>query len=224
MNISRIASNVGNTVTKGAGKALETVSSSKFIQKELLKAKEDPAKFMAGMALFSLISKDAINCVVYTAKSWNNKKLENPKFMAFLDLVQGILNVSAQFLVGKAILEKKLTPALQGKYTGTVKTTKTVDSLEKSAKAAKKNGLLDKATELKEQAKKVVEDAADNIKDSVKESSNNESSNIVKTVLDNIGDETSDNAFIYQSILNDDDMASLINDTINFYAYEMEGG
>ena len=34
MNISRIASNVGNTVTKGAGAALDKVSSSKFIQKK----------------------------------------------------------------------------------------------------------------------------------------------------------------------------------------------
>lgn len=167
MNISRIASNVGNTVTKGAGAALDKVSSSKFVQKELLKAKEDPAKFMAGMALFSLISKDAINCVVYTWKSWNNKKLENPHFMAFLDLVQGILNVGGQFLVGKAILEKKLTPAKQAKYTGTIKPSNTIAKLEKAKAAAAKEGLSEKVADLTAQIKKLRDTKEiDNVLDS----------------------------------------------------------
>ena len=81
MNIGGIgstAAKVGNKISQSAGKGLDKVANTKFVSNYLNVAKEDPAKFMAKMALFSFVSKDFINCVVYTAKSWNNKKLENP--------------------------------------------------------------------------------------------------------------------------------------------------
>lgn len=189
MNISRIASNVGNTVTKGAGAALDKVSSSKFIQNQLRIAKEDPAKFTASMALFSLISKDAINCVVYTAKSWNNKKLENPHFMAFLDLVQGILNVGGQWLVGKAILEKKLTPAKETKYTGTVKTDNLVKTLEKSKKQAEKIGAKEEVEKLAAKIKNLRETKEiDNVLDSTFDTKPLNKARVGKHITDSIDD------------------------------------
>lgn len=170
MPIGSVIGNIGQTITKGAGKGLEAVSNTKIVSNQIKAAKEDPAKFIANVAMFSLISKDFINCVVYTVKSWTNEKLDNPHFMALMDLVQGVLNVSLQTLVGKKLIESIITPAWQSKYTGTIKTSPIVDSLEKSkaAKKAEKMGRKAEAQEIKNICKKFREEAnkeIDNLKD-----------------------------------------------------------
>jgi hypothetical protein len=82
---------------------------SKFIQKNVFEfARKNPAGFAARSALVSALSKDAVNCYYYTTQSWNNKKIPEDKrsFVGSMDLMNGILNVAGQMVVGKWI-EKK---------------------------------------------------------------------------------------------------------------------
>ena len=96
---------------------------SRFLNKEFDKAINEPAKFASAMLLTSIVSKDAVGCVVYTSQSLNNKKIPEDKrgFVAALDLINGILMVGGQLAIGK-IIEGQLTPKLFGKlYSGTIK-------------------------------------------------------------------------------------------------------
>jgi len=95
----------------------------RFLSKQFDKAVNEPAKFASSMLLTSIVSKDLIGCFVYTSQSLNNKKIPEEKrgYVAALDLINGILMVGGQLIVGK-LIEAKLTPQLFGKfYSGTVK-------------------------------------------------------------------------------------------------------
>lgn len=113
MAISSINKSVGkimnNTVTKTFAKSLE-------------KGQLDPAKYAAQMLVISLVSKDAVNCVFYTVQSYNNKRIpeDKRKFVASLDLMNGIINVAGQLVAWK-LIERALTPKLIGKFTGLIK-------------------------------------------------------------------------------------------------------
>ena len=100
------------------GKAI-SYSAKKLFAKQLEIAVQNPAKFATNMMVLSLVSKDAVNCVFYTVQSYNNKRIpeEKRKFVAALDLVQGILNVGTQLLAA-SLIKKHLTPALFDKYIG----------------------------------------------------------------------------------------------------------
>jgi len=89
----------------------------RFLSKEFDKAINEPAKFASSMLLTSIVSKDLIGCFVYTSQSLNNKKIPEEKrgYVAALDLINGILMVGGQLVVGK-IIESKLTPQLFGKF------------------------------------------------------------------------------------------------------------
>lgn len=110
---------VVNTVASGAGKALDKTAQLKPIQKGITLAKKDPAKFATNMLLFSIVSKDAVGCYLYTTQSLKNKKIpeEKRKFVASMDLMNGILMVGGQTIVGKMIVDKMLAPKIQGHFT-----------------------------------------------------------------------------------------------------------
>ena len=110
---------ITNTVAKGAGKVLDKVAQLKPIQKGLDLAKKDPAKFATNMLLFSIVSKDAVGCYLYTTQSLNNKKIpeDKRKFVASMDLMNGILMVGGQTIVGKMLVDKIIAPKIQGHYT-----------------------------------------------------------------------------------------------------------
>lgn len=96
---------------------------SNFFNKEFDKAVNEPARFAASMLVTSIVSKDAVGCVLYTTQSFNNKKIPEDKrgAVASLDLINGLLMVGGQLLVGK-IIDRKLTPQLFGKiYSGMFK-------------------------------------------------------------------------------------------------------
>lgn len=85
----------------------------KFLVNKLEFARKEPVQFAADMMVLSLISKDAVNCVMYTYQSYNNKKIpeENRIFCAALDFVQGLLNIGTQ-LFAASVIKKHLTPNL----------------------------------------------------------------------------------------------------------------
>ncbi len=62
---------------------------------------------IAQIALWSNLTKDAVNCYYYVTQSLNNKKIpeDKRKFVAGLDLSNGILNVISQFILGNAVID-----------------------------------------------------------------------------------------------------------------------
>ena len=63
---------------------------------------ENPTDIAKTLALYSTTTKDAVNCYYYTTQSYNNKKIpeDNRKFVAGIDLANGILNVITQLTLG----------------------------------------------------------------------------------------------------------------------------
>lgn len=88
-------------MTKVANKALN----SSFWRKL---APDNPTDIAAKIALASTTTKDAMNCYYYTVQSYNNEKIpeDKRKFVAAMDFVNGVLNVSIQLLMG-TIVERK---------------------------------------------------------------------------------------------------------------------
>ena len=66
---------------------------------------ENPTDIAKLLALISTTTKDIVNCYYYTTQSYNNKKIpeDNRKFVACIDLANGILNVITQLTLGLCI-------------------------------------------------------------------------------------------------------------------------
>lgn|SRR5574344_714606 len=66
---------------------------------------DNPGDIAATIALISTTTKDAVNCYYYVTQSLNNKKIpeEKRKFVAGLDLANGILNVGFQLGLGSIV-------------------------------------------------------------------------------------------------------------------------
>jgi len=168
MNISSI----GNTINSRAGKIMGNIAERR-LGKSLEKGYKDPAKFAAAMLVTSIVSKDLVGCFIYTKQSLTNEKIPEEKrgFVAAVDLMNGIVMVGGQFLVGK-IIESKLTPKLESKFTGSIKDkfTKVEDLqpngsksilsndnlLDIAKKAAKEKNIEVNVAELEEVVKKVA--------------------------------------------------------------------
>ncbi|MEI8129344.1 MAG: hypothetical protein WCG95_06970 [bacterium] len=121
MQISPI-NKIGHNIDKQVGKVFEYTTKWKWMTRNLEEGFKEPAKFGAKMFVISIITKDVIGCIFYTYQSLNNKKIpeEKRKFVAALDLMNGIIMVGGQFLIGK-VIEASLTPWLLSKYTGLLK-------------------------------------------------------------------------------------------------------
>lgn len=74
------------------------VSKSKPMVKLAEAFKKDPEKALALATVGSIIAKDGIGCAMYVTQSLNNKKIpdEKRKFVAALDLTNGVLMIAAQ--------------------------------------------------------------------------------------------------------------------------------
>ena len=63
---------------------------------------ENPTDIAKTLALYSTTTKDAVNCYYYTTQSYNNKEIpeDKRKFVAGIDLANGILNVISVLMFG----------------------------------------------------------------------------------------------------------------------------
>lgn len=86
------------------------------VMKKLIPA--NPTDMAATLALISTTTKDAVNCYYYTTQSLHNEKIpeEKRKFVAGLDLSNGILNVVVQFTLGSIV--NKYSPKIFDKWFG----------------------------------------------------------------------------------------------------------
>lgn len=120
--------NISSILYKKPGELFNKLAKSKWMQKNLEQGVSDSERFAAAMLVTSIVSKDLVNCAFYTTQSYNNQKIpeEKRKFVAALDLMNGIIMVGGQLLIGK-VIDAKVTPKLLSKFTGTIKDAKGVE-------------------------------------------------------------------------------------------------
>lgn len=127
---------ISSTLFEKPGEIFNKVAKSKWMKGKLTQGVSDPARFAAAMFVTSIVSKDLIGCAFYTTQSLNNKKIpeEKRKFVAAVDLMNGIIMVGGQFLIGK-VIDAKAAPWLKGKFTGQITDpiTKKVTSINPNA-------------------------------------------------------------------------------------------
>ncbi|MFA7658022.1 MAG: hypothetical protein WCY19_01155 [Candidatus Gastranaerophilaceae bacterium] len=166
-------SSITNSINEPIGKFMN-YTTRKWFAKTLEKGYKEPAKYAAKMMVLSIVSKDAINCAIYTYQSYNNKEIpeRKRKFIAAMDLINGIINVGGQIL-SFMLIERLLTPILESKYTGIFKDPKTeVERLVKSDAALApdhvyelaQNIIKEKQAELKKIKDVNIDDVMKNIK------------------------------------------------------------
>lgn len=80
----------------------EKVLNNKTLNKVYNYAKNNEESFVSRVALVSALTKDAFGCYYYVTQSLDNDKIpeDKRKFVAALDLANGILNVGIQLTVG----------------------------------------------------------------------------------------------------------------------------
>ena len=94
MGISSVSSKIGEYTAKGIGK----LTAPQRVKNICEKFYKDPIKYAGYATLASLATKDAVGCYLYVTQSLNNKKIpeEKRRFVANMDLTNGILNVVTQ--------------------------------------------------------------------------------------------------------------------------------
>lgn len=87
-----------NKVLSVTSKAIGAVEKSKPLQWAEGKFRKDPEKALGIATVASIVVKDGVGCYKYVTQSMNNKKIpeEKRKFVAALDLTNGVLMILAQ--------------------------------------------------------------------------------------------------------------------------------
>lgn len=108
MNINKISS----TIQTGAASVLGGVSKIKPMERLSNYFQKDPVNAIALTTIGSIIVKDGVGCYKYVTQSLNNDKIpeKKRKFVAALDLTNGVLMIAAQ--IGMFFAMKKLTEPL----------------------------------------------------------------------------------------------------------------
>lgn len=115
-----------SSLSKTAGHFIDKYASRKAVNKIFEKGIKYPARFAAGMMVTSIVSKDAVGCVIYTYQSYNNKDIpkERRPFVAALDFTNGIINVVGQ-IASFYLVDRFLFPRLESRlFTGVLKDVK----------------------------------------------------------------------------------------------------
>ena len=88
------------TITSVGAKALGAVTNFKPLQKACNYFEKEPARALAMTTIASCLTKDAIGCYMYVEQSLHNEKIpeDKRKFVAALDLTNGILNIFTQII------------------------------------------------------------------------------------------------------------------------------
>lgn len=104
----------------------------------------DKTKFITGVAVTSIVLKDALGCYMYVKQSLNNEKIPEEKraFVAALDLANGGLMIAAQLLAFFTISNKKVQEKLFNSLFGkTINRSFRKNVIEKLANNSKFTGL-----------------------------------------------------------------------------------
>ena len=105
MNIGPIKNSINraaNATVEYANKVTNILMEKNFAHTMM---PENPTDVAKALALASTTTKDAVNCYYYTTQSYNNKEIpeDKRKFVAGIDLANGILNVITQLTLGLVV-------------------------------------------------------------------------------------------------------------------------
>lgn len=105
MNIKPITTSIKNATNAAIDYANK--ATNKFMESKTGHTwmPENPTDIAKTLALYSTTTKDAVNCYYYTTQSYNNKEIpeDKRKFVAGIDLANGILNVITQLTLGLVV-------------------------------------------------------------------------------------------------------------------------
>ena len=112
--MTNISTKINSNIGKGLGYTVK-----KWFSKTLEAGRNNPEKYAGAMMVTSIVSKDLVGGYYYTTQSLNNEKIpeEKRKFVASLDLMNGILMVGGQILI-YSVVEKIASKALFKNFIG----------------------------------------------------------------------------------------------------------
>ena len=119
--ISKVMNNAVNYGVKyGVKKPLNWIADTKVLNNVCENYQGNNLKYMAALAITSIILKDGLGCYMYVKQSLHNKDIpeDKRKFVAALDLANGGLMILAQLLMFKTISNKKIQDKIFGKFFG----------------------------------------------------------------------------------------------------------
>ncbi len=92
-----------------------TIANSKFVKNQATKIGNDVGGYAAKFAVGSVVLKDAVGCYFYVTQSLKNEKIpeDKRKFVASLDLANGILMIGTQLALAATIAKKSVQDKLQ---------------------------------------------------------------------------------------------------------------
>ena len=101
---------IGQSISNGGAKLYSAFVNSKPLRALAKQYEKDNLSVISGVAVTSIVLKDALGCYMYVNQSLNNKKIPEEKraFVAALDLANGGLMIAAQLLAFFTINNKKV--------------------------------------------------------------------------------------------------------------------
>ena len=99
-----------NSITSCGSQLCAKFANSNLIKSIAKNYEKNNTKFIEGVAVTSIVLKDAVGCYMYVNQSLNNKKIPEEKraFVAALDLANGGLMIAAQLIAFKTISNPKI--------------------------------------------------------------------------------------------------------------------
>lgn len=101
-------------------KPINWVSNTKLLNGVCKNYQNNNLKYIAALAVGSMVLKDGLGCYMYVKQSLNNKDIpeEKRKFVAALDLANGGLMILAQLVMFRTISNKKFQAKMFDKFFG----------------------------------------------------------------------------------------------------------
>lgn len=101
---------------------LKNMANSKPMEYVCKQYRENNSKFITGLSVSSIVTKDGYGCYIYVEQNEHNKKIpeDKRKFISGLDLANGLLMMGAQIIayatIAKKATQKKIFNKVVGKY------------------------------------------------------------------------------------------------------------
>lgn len=97
-----------NTITKPIHSVIKWFAKTRIPQHAGAKVLNNDRKFIDGLGVASIVAKDGLGCYLYVTQSLNNKDIPEDKrrFVASLDLTNGLLMIALQILMFKTVSNK----------------------------------------------------------------------------------------------------------------------
>lgn len=115
-------SNTINPVVLPVAWAIKKFSQTKLVNHAKLQERNNVRKYIDAVGVASIILKDGLGCYLYVTQSLNNKEIPDDKrrFVASLDLTNGLLMIALQILMFKTVSNKVVQTKMFNKFFGKI--------------------------------------------------------------------------------------------------------